>query len=521
METRHRRSASTGDANIDLRQIVSMLKSLQESTANSQQQLDAWLQTTGLSLREQIQATNEQIQTTSTSLREQIQTTKEQIQTTTTYLQEQIQTTNEQILTTTTNLQEQIQAANEQIRAINGNVEARLQTTRNDIQHTMETQMAQLKEVSKTTACEGKSIRNPLLKSNNWPKYRGADDKIHPMTFLQSTLRLCEDITDQKIALNYIRLSLEYRALDWFELISDQCQTVQQFAEAFKQQYWSPLHQDRQKVKLITGKYSKNGTLNREHYACDLYNRSKHIPNLTEQEIARYLLSHFILSDNQAIVCQDVQSMEQLMTILRKLDNLTSLEKSSTQTFQNTQRSYKPYNSNHHFNRQANNRQENATHSDNTRQQFHSNYRSQPSYQSNHNSNPRHYNWHNGQQYNRRNYYNNNQTNRYPYNRGYRGNQNSFHHFDHNDPSNRSSQPNSYRQQNNEFYQRKQQWNDQQAPQANINTSFRSRPTEQNQSWDRQNASSRSRSPSIEDRGKKKTSFVPNGSQPSSSTAPY
>ncbi|XP_071057318.1 putative leucine-rich repeat-containing protein DDB_G0290503 [Onthophagus taurus] len=163
------------------------------------------------------------------------------------------------------------------------------------------------------------------IKPEVWPKFKGNGDKIHPMTYLNNLLKLTVDIHDPRLILTLIRLTLEERALEWYEMVLDKCSTIEDFQREFKHQFWNKKHQDYQRVRLMTGKYNeKRGT--RENYACDLYNRSKHIENTNEAEIAQHILNHFILSDNQSIICQSVGNMDELIEILRRLDYLTEVQ---------------------------------------------------------------------------------------------------------------------------------------------------------------------------------------------------
>ncbi|KAK9700585.1 hypothetical protein QE152_g31144 [Popillia japonica] len=94
-------------------------------------------------------------------------------------------------------------------------------------------------------------FRKPEL----WPKFKGYQDKLNPMTYIKNVVRLTAGIRDPSEALNLIRISLQERALEWFESVSDQVHNVDDFCEAFKRQYWDKNQQNRVKVQLLTGKY--------------------------------------------------------------------------------------------------------------------------------------------------------------------------------------------------------------------------------------------------------------------------
>ncbi|KAK9738458.1 hypothetical protein QE152_g9808 [Popillia japonica] len=160
----------------------------------------------------------------------------------------------------------------------------------------------EIKEELKKNPSQGSTIihaegcHTPALfrKPELWPKFKGYQDKLNPMTYIKNVVRLTAGIRDPSEALNLIRISLQERALEWFESVSDQVHNVDDFCEAFKRQYWDKNQQNRVKVQLLTGKY-REGPLKREVYACDLYNKSKNIEGLSEKEIVQHILSHFIL----------------------------------------------------------------------------------------------------------------------------------------------------------------------------------------------------------------------------------
>ncbi|KAK9687824.1 Aspartyl protease [Popillia japonica] len=246
----------------------------------------------------------------------------------------------------------------------------------------MSQELARIKSMGvRTIYAEGHGNVKPYLKPETGPKFSGHLDKLHPMTYLRNIkrlteditdarlainlirltliekalewfdMRLTEDITDARLAINLIRLTLIEKALEWFDMVSERCNTTVQFEQEFRKQYWNETQQDRQRIQLLTGRY-REGPTTRENYATDMFNRCKNIPALSEQDIAKYLLNHFILSDNQAIICQDVEDMEQLMKILRRLDDLSEVQRAARMnqhnrlTYPPNAENNRPYNGN-------------------------------------------------------------------------------------------------------------------------------------------------------------------------------
>nr|XP_022904735.1 glycosyltransferase-like protein gnt13 [Onthophagus taurus] len=165
-----------------------------------------------------------------------------------------------------------------------------------------------------------------IIKPEMWQKFNGNFNQLHPMTYLNNIIRLTQDIDDNKTVMNLIRLTLTEKALEWFEMVSDKCQNAEEFKREFVHQYWSRSQQDKLRIELLTGKY-REGLKNRENYACELYNKCKHIKDLEERNIVLYLLNHFTMSDNSTILCQNINTIEELMEILRRLDTYSVMNR--------------------------------------------------------------------------------------------------------------------------------------------------------------------------------------------------
>lgn len=202
------------------------------------------------------------------------------------------------------------------------------------------------------------STNSPIIHHSEWPKFGGVNDNIHSMCYLQNILRLTSDIEDPKQGLTLIALTLRNRALEWWNRICDQVSTLEEFAIQFERQFWSQSLIDRQKIQLLTARY-KPALGTRESYATSMYNCCKYIPDMSEKEIATYLLKHFIVTESDSILSRDVNNIEELIELLRKLDDLSDLR--VQQRVQLNQGEYKPnyYNQrNSHPNRSYQNRNE-------------------------------------------------------------------------------------------------------------------------------------------------------------------
>ncbi|KAI4454234.1 hypothetical protein MML48_10g00018272 [Holotrichia oblita] len=203
----------------------------------------------------------------------------------------------------------------------------KLQQEESDFFENIRSELEQIKRFNNRVIFNDRNnTYNPYLKPQMWPKYRDSQDQVHAMTYLKNIKRLTMEIEDDRQKMNLIRLTLEGRALEWFEMAEDRCDTFEQFEKEFVLQYWNKNIQDRTKVNLLTGRYQE-GIVNRENYARDMFNKSKHLPGMSEEEIVRHILNHFIITDGHVVISKEVTSIEELMETLRRLDDLTDLQR--------------------------------------------------------------------------------------------------------------------------------------------------------------------------------------------------
>ncbi|KAK9688452.1 hypothetical protein QE152_g35315 [Popillia japonica] len=187
-------------------------------------------------------------------------------------------------------------------------------------------EMEKLKKQEMNLIPTEKTLTKLYLKPEMWPKFKGHRDKLHPMTYLSNICRLANNIANPDIALNLIRIFLEERALEWYESVSEHITNIEEFERAFRKQYWSQDQQDHTKMQLMTGRYRER-PLKRETYACDTYNKCKHLTRMTEREIVQGIVRHFIITDPTSVVCEDIQNLDELMEFLRKLDEVTETQR--------------------------------------------------------------------------------------------------------------------------------------------------------------------------------------------------
>ncbi|XP_071056117.1 GATA zinc finger domain-containing protein 14-like [Onthophagus taurus] len=158
-----------------------------------------------------------------------------------------------------------------------------------------------------------------------------------------------------------------------------------------------------------------------------MFNRCKFVEGLDESTITKDLLNHFVLSDNQLLVCQNITEMTQLIEILRRLDDFSKQQRRKNNIYNKPNLRNENHYSNQHGNGNNNNKTTNLN---------------------NNNKN----NYHNYNNYNKNNYRNHNNENNYNYNyknENHNGNGNNFSRGNRdNEHYNRNYQPNTYRPQN-------------------------------------------------------------------------
>ncbi|KAK9721254.1 hypothetical protein QE152_g21644 [Popillia japonica] len=194
-------------------------------------------------------------------------------------------------------------------------------------------------------------------------------------------------------------------------MVSERCKNLDQFQNEFIRKFWNLDEQNRQKITLVTGKHLINQG-SRCNYACDLYNRCKYVTGLEEEEIAKYILRHFIDTDNAVVMNQTIHNIDDLMELLKKLDDYTDDQRKSRADNHNR------LPNNNRFNPQFNN--------------YNTNRNGNFSYQRNTNFHNNNYNQNN-------NHHQNNQRAHNTQNHSYNRNNNTYHQSNENYYSNRNN----------------------------------------------------------------------------------
>lgn len=228
-------------------------------------------------------------------------------------------------------------------------------------------------------------------------KFDGNMNKIHPKVFIKGLMHKLRYIQDVQDGCELIKRNLIGDPLIWFTSKEDQIVDAKDFQEKFLKYYWGETQQAMARENLYFGKYRPNDRTTMSSYALQLYSIAKHLePPMQESEIVLYVSRHFKDEVSEVVGVQNIQSLEQMMTYLQRMERTKKQEYRQGQRLhdrnENTQTTFR-------------NREYNRTH-EGGQNKFMGNY---PNYNNNYNRN---YNENRNTDYTRQNNYNQNTRNR-------------------------------------------------------------------------------------------------------------
>ena len=114
-----------------------------------------------------------------------------------------------------------------------------------------------------------------------------------------------------------IRRSLRGPAADWWELIQDNIQTINDFQTRFTNRYLCRQTQDRVRNDLEIGFYEAAGNLSKSEYVIRLYNQARMLSDSPrEADIVDMFSRHFDRDVQQAVITQRITTIEALVSFL-------------------------------------------------------------------------------------------------------------------------------------------------------------------------------------------------------------
>ena len=139
-----------------------------------------------------------------------------------------------------------------------------------------------------------------------------------PMKYLSDLLEYFNAMgATQRMAKHVIRQSLNGLAADWWELIHDRVQTVNEFKVLFTKRYWSLQTQVKIRDDLEFGFYQAKGNLSRSKYVIRLSNQVRMLsgtPN--ERDTVDTFSWNFDENIQQAVITQKIVTFEGLINLL-------------------------------------------------------------------------------------------------------------------------------------------------------------------------------------------------------------
>ncbi|KAK9716763.1 hypothetical protein QE152_g24568 [Popillia japonica] len=154
------------------------------------------------------------------------------------------------------------------------------------------------------------SYNNPIFKES-LPKFY-SNNVVNAMTYLSNIKKVLANVNSEhrkfelfikKVLANVnsehrkfelLRASLKESALNWWDMISEDVATFEEFEREFINQYWGQTQQMRARQDLMFGSYRVGGYESRENYIIKKYSIVRHLtPKMVEEDIVTQLARHF------------------------------------------------------------------------------------------------------------------------------------------------------------------------------------------------------------------------------------
>lgn len=163
------------------------------------------------------------------------------------------------------------------------------------------------------------------------PKFNGSNS-VNPINFLRNLKSCVEYMPTESRKLQIVRASLRESALIWWDMVSDDVQTFAEFEQRFRNQYWGQTQQMRVRQDLLFGQYRVGGYESREMYIIKKYAVIKHLtPPIAEIDVVMQLTRHFDYDVVHAVALRGVETIEQLIDLVKKLDDADTRDRRQEQ----------------------------------------------------------------------------------------------------------------------------------------------------------------------------------------------
>lgn len=158
------------------------------------------------------------------------------------------------------------------------------------------------------------------------PSFNG-NKNSKPIQFLKSFHEYVKamDIRDNEFK-PLIRNCLQETAKNWFFLIDEKVNNIEDFEKLFRERFWNEPIQSQMQSRFELGKFERNGKLTRVLYAQELIGYAQQLElKMTEAELVKKIGRHFV-SDrgiSRTIRMQNIEDFGRLFDLLQEFDNDT------------------------------------------------------------------------------------------------------------------------------------------------------------------------------------------------------
>lgn len=177
------------------------------------------------------------------------------------------------------------------------------------------------------------------------PTFDGSG-KIRPMKFIREFRQYCMVTRPTTRELKYLfGQSLERAAKEWWALIEDNVESLDELEKRFCRRFWSKEVQQKVRRSIEMGFYPQDAKFSRVEYAVRLFGSARDLtPRPNDEDIVSSLSRHFSEEIHATIVGRDIKDQEGLIEFLEKIDQGGSVN--SRRAKQNTPKNpdqQKPY----------------------------------------------------------------------------------------------------------------------------------------------------------------------------------
>lgn len=130
--------------------------------------------------------------------------------------------------------------------------------------------------------------------------------------------------------------SVKGPARDWWDLVREQDDGLEEFCDKFKRRYWGDIVQHSIRAKLEFGHYISSEESTMVDYALDLYREAKYLsPPPSNTETIRKLSRHFSEEIRSCILSRSVSNLQDFIDILETFDKTGPINSKRKDTWEN------------------------------------------------------------------------------------------------------------------------------------------------------------------------------------------